>query len=72
MHQGLPVLCAIRHYEFSVNIAENQTLRTACKRMLFVPRSTGSLPACRYGREGRAQKSERRPAVPQGALVAYV
>ena len=26
----------------------------------------------RHGREGSARKSERRPAVPQGALVAYV
>ena len=38
MHHGLPLPLEIRHDEFTVDIAENQILRTACERMLPVPR----------------------------------
>jgi 5-methylcytosine-specific restriction enzyme subunit McrC len=38
MHHGLPMPLEIRHDEFTVDIAENQILRTACERMLLVPR----------------------------------
>jgi 5-methylcytosine-specific restriction enzyme subunit McrC len=37
-HHGLPLPLEIRHDEFTVDIAENQILRTACERMLLVPR----------------------------------
>lgn len=36
-HHGLPVPLEIRHDEFTVDISENQILRTACERMLQVP-----------------------------------
>jgi 5-methylcytosine-specific restriction enzyme subunit McrC len=36
-HHGLPLPLEIRHDEFTVDIAENQILRTACERMLAVP-----------------------------------
>jgi 5-methylcytosine-specific restriction enzyme subunit McrC len=36
-HHGLPVPLEIRHDEFTVDIPENQILRTACERMLQVP-----------------------------------
>lgn len=35
---GLPLPLEIRHDEFTVDIPENQILRTACARMLAVPR----------------------------------
>jgi 5-methylcytosine-specific restriction enzyme subunit McrC len=38
VHHGLPLPLEIRHDEFTVDIAENQILRTACERMLLVPR----------------------------------
>ena len=37
-HHGLPLPLEIRHDEFTVDIPENQVLRTACERMLTVPR----------------------------------
>jgi 5-methylcytosine-specific restriction enzyme subunit McrC len=37
-HHGLPLPLEIRHDEFTVDISENQILRTACERMLTVPR----------------------------------
>lgn len=37
-HHGLPLPLQIRHDEFAVDILENQILRTACERMLTVPR----------------------------------
>ena len=37
-HHGLPLPLEIRHDEFTVDIPENQILRTACERMLSVPR----------------------------------
>jgi 5-methylcytosine-specific restriction enzyme subunit McrC len=37
-HHGLPLPLEIRHDEFTIDIAENQILRTACERMLTVPR----------------------------------
>jgi 5-methylcytosine-specific restriction enzyme subunit McrC len=37
-HHGLPLPLEIRHDEFTVDIPENQILRTACERMLLVPR----------------------------------
>jgi 5-methylcytosine-specific restriction enzyme subunit McrC len=37
-HHGLPLPLEIRHDEFTVDIPENQVLRTACERMLLVPR----------------------------------
>lgn len=37
-HHGLPLPLEIRHGEFTVDIPENQILRTACERMLLVPR----------------------------------
>jgi 5-methylcytosine-specific restriction enzyme subunit McrC len=37
-HHGLPLPLEIRHDEFSVDTPENQILRTACERMLHVPR----------------------------------
>jgi 5-methylcytosine-specific restriction enzyme subunit McrC len=37
-HHGLPLPLEIRHAEFTVDIPENQILRTACERMLSVPR----------------------------------
>jgi 5-methylcytosine-specific restriction enzyme subunit McrC len=37
-HHGLPLPLEIRHDEFTVEIPENQILRTACERMLTVPR----------------------------------
>jgi 5-methylcytosine-specific restriction enzyme subunit McrC len=36
-HHGLPVPLEIRHDEFTVDIPENQILRTACERLLHVP-----------------------------------
>jgi 5-methylcytosine-specific restriction enzyme subunit McrC len=36
-HHGLPIPLEIRHDEFTVDIAENQILRTACERILHVP-----------------------------------
>jgi 5-methylcytosine-specific restriction enzyme subunit McrC len=36
-HHGLPLPLEIRHDEFTVDIPENQILRTACERMLAVP-----------------------------------
>ena len=36
-HHGLPLPVEIRHDEFTVDIAENQILRTACERILHVP-----------------------------------
>ena len=35
---GLPLPLEIRHDEFTIDIPENQILRTACERMLTVPR----------------------------------
>jgi 5-methylcytosine-specific restriction enzyme subunit McrC len=37
-HHGLPLPLEIRHDEFTTDIPENQILRTACERMLTVPR----------------------------------
>jgi 5-methylcytosine-specific restriction enzyme subunit McrC len=37
-HHGLPLPLEIRHDEFTTDIAENRILRTACERMLTVPR----------------------------------
>ena len=37
-HHGLPLPLEIRHDEFTIDIPENQILRTACERMLIVPR----------------------------------
>jgi 5-methylcytosine-specific restriction enzyme subunit McrC len=37
-HHGLPLPLEIRHDEFTIDIPENQILRTACERMLTVPR----------------------------------
>ena len=37
-HHGLPLPLEIRHDEFTTDIPENQILRTACERMLSVPR----------------------------------
>jgi 5-methylcytosine-specific restriction enzyme subunit McrC len=37
-HHGLPLPLEIRHDEFTIDIAENRILRTACERMLTVPR----------------------------------
>jgi 5-methylcytosine-specific restriction enzyme subunit McrC len=37
-HHGLPLPLEIRHDEFTIDIAENTILRTACERMLSVPR----------------------------------
>ena len=37
-HHGLPLPLEIQHDEFTVDIPENQILRTACERMLLVPR----------------------------------
>jgi 5-methylcytosine-specific restriction enzyme subunit McrC len=37
-HHGQPLPLEIRYDEFTVDIAENQILRTACERMLLVPR----------------------------------
>ena len=37
-HHGLPLPLEIRHDEFTVDIPENQILRTACARMLSAPR----------------------------------
>lgn len=36
-HHGLPIPLEIRHDEFTVDIPENQILRTACERILRVP-----------------------------------
>jgi len=36
-HHGLPIPLEISHDEFTVDIPENQILRTACERMLHVP-----------------------------------
>jgi 5-methylcytosine-specific restriction enzyme subunit McrC len=36
-HHGLPLPLEIRHDEFTVDIPENQILRTSCERMLHVP-----------------------------------
>jgi 5-methylcytosine-specific restriction enzyme subunit McrC len=38
VRHGLPLPLEIRHDEFTVDIAENQILRTAAERMLLVPR----------------------------------
>jgi 5-methylcytosine-specific restriction enzyme subunit McrC len=40
-HHGLPLPLEIRHDEFTIDIPENQILRTACERMLTVPRVDG-------------------------------
>jgi 5-methylcytosine-specific restriction enzyme subunit McrC len=40
-HHGLPLPLEIQHDEFTIDIAENQILRTACERMLTVPRVDG-------------------------------
>jgi len=37
-HHGLPLPLEIRHDECTIDIPENQILRTACERMLTVPR----------------------------------
>ena len=37
-HHGLPLPLEIQHDEFTIDIPENQILRTACERMLTVPR----------------------------------
>jgi len=37
-HHGLPFPLEVRHDEFTTDIPENQILRTACERMLVVPR----------------------------------
>ena len=37
-HHGLPLPLEIQHDEFTIDIPENQILRTACERMLIVPR----------------------------------
>lgn len=37
-HHGLPLPLEIRHDEFTIDIPENRILRTACERMLIVPR----------------------------------
>lgn len=37
-HHGLPLPLEIQHDEFTIDIPENQILRTACERMLSVPR----------------------------------
>jgi 5-methylcytosine-specific restriction enzyme subunit McrC len=37
-HHGLPLPLEIRHDEFTTDISENRILRTACERMLAVPR----------------------------------
>jgi 5-methylcytosine-specific restriction enzyme subunit McrC len=37
-HHGLPLPLEIQHDEFTVDIPENRILRTACERMLTVPR----------------------------------
>lgn len=37
-HHGQPLPLEIRYDEFTVDIPENQILRTACERMLLVPR----------------------------------
>jgi 5-methylcytosine-specific restriction enzyme subunit McrC len=37
-HHGLPLPLEIRHDEFTTDIPENRILRTACERMLTVPR----------------------------------
>jgi 5-methylcytosine-specific restriction enzyme subunit McrC len=37
-HHGLPLPLEIQYDEFTIDIAENQILRTACERMLTVPR----------------------------------
>jgi 5-methylcytosine-specific restriction enzyme subunit McrC len=39
-HHGLPLPLEIRHDEFTTDIAENRILRTACERILTVPRVT--------------------------------
>ena len=38
-HHGLPLPLEIRHDEFTTDIPENQILRTACERMVAVPRA---------------------------------
>ena len=37
-HHGLPLPLEIQHDEFTIDIPENRILRTACERMLSVPR----------------------------------
>ena len=37
-HHGLPLPLEIRHDEFTIDIPENQILRTSCERMLSIPR----------------------------------
>jgi 5-methylcytosine-specific restriction enzyme subunit McrC len=37
-HHGLPLPLEIRHDEFTTDIPENRILRTACERMLAIPR----------------------------------
>jgi 5-methylcytosine-specific restriction enzyme subunit McrC len=37
-HHGLPLPLEIRHDDFTVDIPENRILRTACERMVAVPR----------------------------------
>jgi 5-methylcytosine-specific restriction enzyme subunit McrC len=37
-HHGLPLPLEIQHDEFTIDIVENQILRTACERILTVPR----------------------------------
>ena len=40
-HHGLPLPLEVQHDEFTTDIPENQILRTACERMLTVPRVDG-------------------------------
>ena len=37
-HHGLPLPLEVQHDEFTIDIPENQIVRTACERMLTVPR----------------------------------
>jgi len=37
-HHGLPLPLEIQHDEFTIDIPENRILRTACERMLAIPR----------------------------------
>ena len=45
-HHGLPLPLEIQHDEFTIDIPENQILRTACERMLAVPAWMPSRSAC--------------------------
>ncbi len=66
-HHGLPVPLEISHDEFTVDIPENQILRTACERMLQVPEvDAESLPRLRRLLRDFADVTplDRRDAVP--------